>query len=59
MFQTTKKNYSTNKTDVYRIDDIWRLTIIDLKHYGPEKIRGYKYGLVVIDKFSKYGWTFV
>ena len=52
-----KKNYDTNKTDVYFIDDIWSLDILDLKDYGPENNRGYRYVLVVIDNFSKYGWT--
>ena len=52
-----KKNYITNKTDVYHIDDIWSLDILDLKDYGPEINRGYRYVLVTIDNFSKYGWT--
>ena len=26
-----KKNYVTNKTDVYHIDDIWSLDILDIK----------------------------
>ena len=52
-----KKYYATNKTDVYYIDDIWSLDILDLKDYGPENNRGYRYVLVTIDNFSKYGWT--
>ena len=52
-----KKNYITNKTDVYHIDDIWSLDKLDLKDYGPENNRGYRYVLVVLDNFSKYGWT--
>ena len=52
-----KKNYVTNKTDVYQIDDIWSLDILDLKDYGPKNNRGYRYVLVVIDNFSKFGWT--
>ena len=52
-----KKNYSTNKTEVFHIDDIWRLDILDLKDYGPENNRGYRYVLVTIDHFSKFGWT--
>ena len=52
-----KKNYFTNKTDVYYIDDIWSLDILDLKDYGPENNRGYRYILVTIDNFSKFGWT--
>ena len=52
-----KKNYFTNKTDVYHIDDIWSLDILDLKDYGPENNRGHRYVLVTIDNFSKFGWT--
>ena len=52
-----KKYYPTNKTDVYYIDDIWSLDILDLKDYGPKNNRGYRYVLVVIDNFSKFGWT--
>ena len=52
-----RKYYPTNKTNVYFIDDIWSLDILDLKDYGPENNRGYRYVLVVIDNFSKFGWT--
>ena len=52
-----KKYYATNKTDVYHIDDIWSLDILDLNDYGPKNNRGYRYVLVVIDNFSKFGWT--
>ena len=52
-----KKNYDTNKTNVYHIDNVWSLDIIDLKDYGLENIRGYRYVLVIIENFSKYGWT--
>ena len=52
-----KKIYITNKTDVYHIDDIWSLDILDLKDYSPKTNRGYRYVLVTIDNFSKFGWT--
>ena len=52
-----KRNYAANKTNVYFIDDIWSLDILDLKDYGPGNNRGYRYVLVIIDNFSKYGWT--
>ena len=52
-----KENYVKNKTDIYHIDDIWSLDILDLKDYGPENNRGYRYVLVIIDNFNKYGWT--
>ena len=53
----SKKKYNTNKTDVYHIADIWSLDVLDLKNNGPENKRGYRYVWVVIDNFSKFGWT--
>ena len=52
-----KKNYATNKTDVYYIDGTWSLDILDLKDYGPKNNKGYRYVLVVLDIFSKICWT--
>ena len=52
-----RKNYPTNKTNVYYIDDIWSLDILDLKDYGLENNRGYRYVLVITNNFSKYVWT--
>ena len=52
-----KKNYPTNKAGVYHIDDIWSLDILDIKDYCPENKRGHRYVLVIIDNFSKYGFT--
>ena len=48
------KNYATNKTDVFHIDNIWSLDILNLKGYGSENNRGYRFVLVVIDNFSKF-----
>ena len=53
----TKQNYPTNKTDVYHIDDVWRLDILDLKDYGLENNKGYRYVLIIVDSLSKYDWT--
>ena len=52
-----KRNYATNKTNNYHIDDRWSSDTLDLKDYGPENKRGYRYVLVIIDNFSKIGWT--
>ena len=41
-----KKNYPINRTDVYHLDDIWSLDNSDLKDYGPENNRGYKFVVV-------------
>ena len=52
-----KMNYATNKTDVYHIDNIWSLDIMDRNYYGPENNRRHRYVLVIIDNFSKFEWT--
>ena len=38
-----KKNYATNKTDVYHIDVIWSLDVLDLKDYGPKNTKEYRF----------------
>ena len=53
----SRKSYPTNKTDVYHIDEIWSLDKLDLKEYVPKNNRGYRYVLVIVDNFSKFGWT--
>ena len=56
-FKPPKKKYATNKKDLYHIDDIWSLDILDRKNNGPENNREYRYVLVIIDTFSKFDWT--
>ena len=51
------RNYPTNETDVYPIDQIWSLDTLDLKGYNFEINIGYRYVLVIIDNFSNFGWT--
>ena len=46
-----KKNYATIKTDVHHVDDTWSLDVLDLKDYGPENNKNYRYVLVIIDNF--------
>ena len=52
-----KKVYPTNKTIVKSIDDTWSADLLDLIDYGVKNNRGYRYVLVCVDNFSKYGWT--
>ena len=52
-----KKNYPTNKTIIKSIDDTWSSDLLDMNDYGPKNNKGYRYILVVIDNFSKFGWT--
>ena len=36
-----KRIYITKETDIYHIDDLCSLDILDLRDYGPENNRGY------------------
>ena len=51
------KNHPTNKTDVDYIDAIRSVYILNPKDYGPENNKGYRYVLVILDSFRKFGWT--
>ena len=51
------RNYPTNKIMIRSIDDTWSSDLFDMNDYGPKNNRGYRYILVVIDNFSKFGWT--
>ena len=53
--KSPKNKYNTNKTDVFHIGKLFRLDILDQKEYDPDKNRGYRYVLVVINNFSKIG----
>ena len=55
--KSPRKNYETNKTMIKSIDDTWSSDLLDMKDYGSKNNRSYRYILVVIDNFSKYGWT--
>ena len=52
-----KKNYPSNKTKIKSIDDTWSSDLLDMNDYGSKNNKGYRYILVVIDNFSKFGWT--
>ena len=52
-----KKNYVTNKSDVFYLDEIWSMDLLDLNDFGPNNDEVHRYNLVVIDIFSKFGWT--
>ena len=52
-----KKNYPGNKTIIKSIDDTWSSDLLDMNDYDPKNNKGYRYILVVIDNFIKFGWT--
>ena len=52
-----QKKYPTNKTILKSIDDTLSSDLLNMNYYSPKNKRGYRYILVVIDNFSKFGWT--
>ena len=53
-----KKNYPPKKINIKSIDNTWSSDLLDMNDYGIRYNKGYRYILVVIDNFSKFGWTF-
>ena len=51
------RNYPANKIMIRFIDVTWSSDLLDMNDYGPKNNRGYRYIIVVIDNFSKLGWT--
>ena len=51
------KNYETNKTKIKTIDDTWSSDLLDMNDYDPKNNKGYRYFIVVIDNYSKFGWA--
>ena len=56
-FSPPKNNYPRNKTKIKSIYDTWSSYLLDMKDYGVKNKKGYRYLLVVIDIFTKFGWT--
>ena len=52
-----KRIMPQTKTNVYYIDNIWSLDKLDSKDYGLKNNRGFRFVLVIIDNFRKFGWT--
>ena len=51
------KNYPTIKTIIKSIDDTWSSDLLDMNDYNPKNNKCYRYIFVVVDNFSKFGWT--
>ena len=58
IYSSPHKNiYPRTETKIKSIDDTWSSDLLDMNDYGPKNNKGYIYTLVVIDNFSKFGWT--
>ena len=50
-----KRNFRTRRVIAHKVDDIWCSDLVDMQKLSKWN-RGYKYLLMVLDLFSKYGW---
>lgn len=49
-----KRNFIKRQVIVHHIEDIWCADLVEVQKYSKSN-RGYKYLLMVLDIFSKYG----
>ena len=50
-----KRNFTRRRVIVNHVDEIWAADLVEMQQLSKWN-KGYKYLLVVIDIFSKYGW---
>ena len=50
-----RKHFKKRKVISKHVDDIWAADLVDMQYYSRTN-KGYKYILMIIDVFSKYGW---
>ena len=50
-----ERNFTRRRIIVNHVDEIWAADLVDMHQFSKWN-KGYKYILMVIDVFSKYGW---
>lgn len=55
LHKLVKRNFTPRRVIVNHIDEMRAADLVDMQKFSKWK-KGYKYLLVVIDVFSKYGW---
>ena len=50
-----RRNFPKRRVIVHNVDDIWCSDLVDMQKLSKWK-KGYKYLLMVLELFSKYGW---
>ena len=56
LHKPVRKNFPKRRVISNHVDDIWAADLVDMKYYSRSN-KGYKYILMIIDVFSKYGWA--
>ena len=55
LHKPVRKHFEKRRVISKHVDDIWAADLVDMQYYSSSN-KGYKYILMVIDIFSKYGW---
>ena len=56
LHKPVRQHFSKRYVFVRNMDDVWGADLVDMKALSKQN-NGYKYILMVIDVFSKYGWA--
>ena len=56
LHKPVRKHFKKRRVISKHVDDIWAADLVDMQYYSRSN-KGYKYILMVIDVFSKYGWA--
>ena len=56
LHKPVRKHFKKRRVISKHVDDIWAADLVDMQYYSRTN-KGYKYILMVIDVFSKYGWA--
>ena len=51
-----RRRFPRRKTQTWGIDEQWQVDLVDMQHYSKTN-NGYKYILVAVDVFSRYGFA--
>ncbi len=56
LHKPVRKHFKKRRVISKHVDDIWAADLVDMQYYSRTN-KGFKYILMIIDIFSKYGWA--
>ena len=56
LHKSVRKNFKKRRVFAAKSNDIWAADLVDMQYYAKTN-KGYRYILMIIDVFSKYGWA--
>ena len=56
LHKPVRKKFKKRRVIAKHVDDIWAADLVDMQSYSRTN-KGFKYILMIIDVFSKYGWA--